>query len=38
MTHDLVLTGGRVIDPASGTDATLDVAFAGGRSPPWGRG
>lgn len=29
--HDLVLSGGRVIDPASGTDAVLDVAVAGGR-------
>jgi hypothetical protein len=39
MTHDLVLNGGRVIDPASGTDATLDVAFAGRQAwPPWGRG
>lgn len=28
---DLLLTGGRVLDPASGTDATLDVAISGGR-------
>ena len=28
---DLVLTGGRVIDPAQGIDAVLDVAFAGGK-------
>ncbi|MGE0724825.1 MAG: amidohydrolase/deacetylase family metallohydrolase, partial [Alphaproteobacteria bacterium] len=28
---DLVLKGGRVLDPASGTDAVLDVAFAGGK-------
>ncbi|PYE85912.1 amidohydrolase/deacetylase family metallohydrolase [Pseudoroseicyclus aestuarii] len=28
--HDLVLRGGRVIDPASGTDAVADVAFSGG--------
>lgn len=28
---DLVLRGGRVLDPGRGTDATLDVAFAGGR-------
>ena len=28
--HDFVLTGGRVIDPASGTDRVTDVAFAGG--------
>ena len=38
MTHDLVLTGGRVIDPASGTDATLDVAFAGGKVAAVGQG
>jgi len=29
--YDLVLTGGRVIDPATGTDAMLDVAVAGGK-------
>ncbi len=28
--HDLLLQGGRVIDPAQGIDAVLDVAFAGG--------
>lgn len=28
---DLVLRGGRVLDPARGVDATLDVAFAGSR-------
>lgn len=28
---DLILRGGRVIDPASGLDATCDVGFAGGR-------
>ena len=28
---DLVLKGGRVIDPAQGVDARLDVAFADGR-------
>ena len=38
MTHDLVLTGGRVIDPASGTDAMLDVAFAGGMVTAVGKG
>ena len=38
MTHDLVLTGGRVIDPASGTDAMLDVAFAGGMVAAVGKG
>ena len=29
--YDLILRGGRVLDPGRGTDATLDVAFAGGR-------
>lgn len=29
--YDLVLMGGRVIDPAAGVDAMLDVAVAGGR-------
>ncbi len=28
---DLVLKGGRIIDPAQGLDATLDVAFADGK-------
>ena len=28
---DLVLKGGRVLDPASGTDRVADVAFAGGK-------
>ena len=28
---DLILRGGRVIDPASGLDATCDVGFANGR-------
>ena len=29
--HDLVLKGGRVVDPASGLDGIADVAFAEGR-------
>jgi dihydroorotase len=29
--HDLLLTGGHVIDPASGLDGRRDVAFASGR-------
>ncbi|MGH8862061.1 MAG: amidohydrolase family protein [Jatrophihabitantaceae bacterium] len=29
--YDLVLCGGRVLDPASGTDGTLDVAVSGDR-------
>ena len=28
---DLILRGGRVIDPAGGLDATCDVGFANGR-------
>jgi hypothetical protein len=28
---DLVLRGGRVIDPASGRDETADIAFGGGK-------
>ena len=31
MAFDLILRGGRVLDPGRGTDATLDVAFADGR-------
>ena len=31
MAHDTVIKGGRVIDPASGSDGTLDVAIADGR-------
>ncbi len=31
MAHDLVLCGGRVIDPASGFDGIADVAFEGGK-------
>jgi dihydroorotase len=30
-TYDLVIKGGRVIDPASGIDATRDIAIAAGR-------
>ena len=30
-TYDVVLRGGRVIDPETGLDATADVAIAGGR-------
>ena len=35
---DLVLRGGRVIDPAQGIDAVLDVAFAGGKVAAIGDG
>jgi dihydroorotase len=31
MTYDLILKGGRVIDPAQGLDQIADVAFAAGR-------
>jgi dihydroorotase len=36
--HDLVLRGGRVIDPAHGLDGPADVAFAGGRVVAVGQG
>jgi dihydroorotase len=29
--HDLIIRGGRVIDPANGLDATLDIGVRGGR-------
>lgn len=38
MDHDLVLTGGRVIDPLHGIDAVADVAFAAGRVAAVGQG
>ncbi len=31
MTYDLLLRGGRVIDPANGIDTTADVAIGGGK-------
>ena len=36
--HDLVLKGGRVIDPANGFDRVTDVAFAGGKVAAVGDG
>ena len=36
--HDLVLRGGRVIDPGTGRDEVADVAFAGGRVAAVGAG
>ncbi|MEM9047116.1 MAG: amidohydrolase/deacetylase family metallohydrolase [Pseudomonadota bacterium] len=36
--HDLVLTGGRVLDPSSGLDSVTDVAFGGGRLTAIGTG
>lgn len=38
MQHDLVLTGGRVIDPAQGVDRVANLAFAGGRVAALGEG
>ena len=29
--HDIVLTGGRVVDPSSGVDTVTDLALDGGR-------
>ena len=34
---DLILRGGRVIDPASGRDETADVVFADGKVKAVGR-
>jgi dihydroorotase len=31
LTHDLILRGGRVIDPSQNIDGVMDVAFAGGK-------
>ena len=31
MKHDLVLRGGRVIDPSQGVDATGDIGFSDGK-------
>jgi dihydroorotase len=31
MTYDLILRGGRVIDPSQQLDAVTDVAFAAGK-------
>ncbi len=38
MTNDLVLKGGRVLDPASGLDGAADVAFQGGKLTGIGEG
>lgn len=37
MAFDLILTGGRVIDPSQNLDAVADVAFAGGKVAAIGR-
>ena len=31
MGYDLVLSGGRVIDPSQSIDGVMDVAFSGGK-------
>jgi dihydroorotase len=36
--YDIVLTGGRVVDPSQGLDAVTDVAFAGGKVAAVGKG
>ena len=33
--YDLVIKGGRVIDPAQGMDGARDVAFGAARSRRW---
>ena len=38
MEHDLVLAGGRVIDPSQGIDQIMDVAFAAGQVSALGTG
>ena len=38
MAYDLVLRGGRVIDPGTGRDEVIDVAFAGGKVAAAGAG
>jgi dihydroorotase len=38
MPHDLILKGGRVIDPSQGLDRLSDVAFAGGKVAAVGPG
>ncbi len=37
MSYDLVVTGGRVIDPSQGIDGVLDVAFAEGKVAALGK-
>ncbi len=38
MDYDLVLSGGRVIDPSQGIDGVMDVAFSGGKAAGVGEG
>lgn len=35
--HDIVFTGGRVVDPASGTDEVRGIAITDGKVSAWGR-
>jgi dihydroorotase len=37
MSYELIVKGGRVIDPAQGIDGVMDVAFAGGKVAAVGR-
>ncbi|MBC7801265.1 MAG: amidohydrolase/deacetylase family metallohydrolase [Gemmatimonadaceae bacterium] len=38
MTHDLILRGGRIVDPAAGRDEVADIAFAAGQVAAIGPG
>jgi dihydroorotase len=38
MDHDLILRGGRVLDPGTGRDQVTDIAFAGGKVAALGAG
>jgi dihydroorotase len=38
MSYDLILRGGRVVDPSQKLDAVTDVAFAGGKVARIGAG
>jgi dihydroorotase len=38
MDHDLILRGGRVLDPGTGRDEVTDIAFAGGKVAALGAG
>ena len=37
MSHDLILKGGRVIDPSQNHDGVIDVAFTNGKSQVFGK-
>ena len=38
MTYDLILKGGRVIDPSQNLDRVTDIAFSGGKVAKVGDG